>query len=257
MTNGQSINPATCETGMDRFMFSCHRGLSCFTRCCVDVNIFLTPFDVLRMKNNLKISSEEFLADYTIILIAEGTGLPVVLLKMDEESKKCPFVSEEGCKIYTDRPWSCRMYPLDRGEEGEYRFVDNPGCLGLNERQEWSVSTWMAEQGVDVYDQMEGLFNEISESVGNLKDRILNPKIREIFFMACYNVDKFRRFIFESSFLNVFDIEKEVVERIKADEVELMKFGFQWVKFGIVERQTLKIREEALEAKRKELSVKE
>ena len=33
-----------------KFRFSCHKGLSCFTQCCGDVNIFLTPYDVLRLK---------------------------------------------------------------------------------------------------------------------------------------------------------------------------------------------------------------
>ena len=37
------------------FRFSCHPGVACFNRCCADVNIFLTPYDVLRMKNRLGI----------------------------------------------------------------------------------------------------------------------------------------------------------------------------------------------------------
>ncbi|MDY6911644.1 MAG: YkgJ family cysteine cluster protein, partial [Chloroflexota bacterium] len=97
----------------DNFKFACHPGVPCFGKCCANVNIFLTPYDVLRMKTALGISSTEFLEKYTIPLSLEENQLPVILLKMAEDAeKKCPFVSDEGCTIYNDRPWSCRMYPL-------------------------------------------------------------------------------------------------------------------------------------------------
>ena len=37
----------------DTFQFACHPGVSCFNRCCGDVNIFLSPYDVLRLKTGL------------------------------------------------------------------------------------------------------------------------------------------------------------------------------------------------------------
>jgi len=43
------------------FQFNCNPGVSCFTQCCQDVTIVLTPYDVLRLKNGLKISSGEFM----------------------------------------------------------------------------------------------------------------------------------------------------------------------------------------------------
>ncbi|MFA4837419.1 MAG: YkgJ family cysteine cluster protein, partial [Dehalococcoidia bacterium] len=96
------------------FKFDCHTQVSCFGKCCRDVNIFLTPYDVLRMKNALGIPSAEFLEKYATPLILEENQLPVLLLKMgeDDADKKCPFVSDAGCTIYNDRPWSCRMYPV-------------------------------------------------------------------------------------------------------------------------------------------------
>ena len=47
------------------FQFNCYPGVTCFTRCCQDVTIVLTPYDVLRLKNSLGISSDEFLDKYT------------------------------------------------------------------------------------------------------------------------------------------------------------------------------------------------
>ena len=97
----------------DTFNFRCHPGVSCFNTCCADVNIFLSPYDVLRLTERLGISSTEFLEKYTLLPVQKDMNTPVVLLKMSEdEAKSCQFLTEEGCGVYTDRPWPCRMYPI-------------------------------------------------------------------------------------------------------------------------------------------------
>jgi hypothetical protein len=58
--------------------------------------------------------------------------------------------------------------------------------------------------------------------------------------MACYDVDRFRRFVFESKFLEMFDIDEKTLERIKNDETELMKFGFEYTKYILMMEETLK-----------------
>ena len=51
----------------DRFEFGCHPGVSCFNRCCGDVNIFLSPYDVLRMKKRLGMTSSDFLEKHALM----------------------------------------------------------------------------------------------------------------------------------------------------------------------------------------------
>ena len=51
----------------DTFKFACHPGVSCFNRCCGDVNIFLSPYDVLRMKKRLGMTSGDFLEQYASV----------------------------------------------------------------------------------------------------------------------------------------------------------------------------------------------
>ena len=46
----------------DTFRFSCSPVVVCFNECCRDLNQFLTPYDILRLKNHLGLSSGEFLA---------------------------------------------------------------------------------------------------------------------------------------------------------------------------------------------------
>ena len=51
-----------------------------------------------------------------------------------------------------------------------------------------------------------------------------------MFFMVSYNIDKFRQFVFESTFLDRFDVNAETQEKLKTDDVELLKFGVNWLK---------------------------
>ena len=48
------------ELGPDGFTFACHPEVPCFNQCCRRLNLVLTPYDVLRLKNHLGMSSEEF-----------------------------------------------------------------------------------------------------------------------------------------------------------------------------------------------------
>ena len=236
-----------------KIRFQCRPGLSCFTSCCRDVNIFLTPYDILRMKNRLGIPSDEFLEKYTKTLLPPGGGIPVVQLKMRQEDKRCPFVTDEGCSIYEDRPWSCRMYPLDwQGDQGGYFFLAGEDrCLGRKEPNEWGLLEWLKTQDVAPYEEMDLRFQMVTRYPRLAEAGIQDPRVQHMFRMACYDLDTFRRFVFETRFLEVFEVEEEAVEQIKKDEVALLELAFRWIRFGLVCGDVLPIREEVAESKRK------
>ena len=99
----------------DSFRFACHPEVSCFNQCCRDLNQILTPYDILRLKNRLHLASSDFLKQYTRQHVGPESGLPVITFKTDSHFDfRCPFVTPEGCRVYEDRPASCRTYPLAR-----------------------------------------------------------------------------------------------------------------------------------------------
>ncbi len=238
-----------------KFKFRCHKGIGCFTKCCSNIDIMLTPYDIVRLKSRLGISSGEFLANYTYVEIDEKTSHPFVFLKMREDAeRKCHFVTIGGCTIYTDRPANCRYYPVGQASlkkmddkinepitEEFYFFIKEPHCLGFNEDSEWTIKNWREDQGVDVYDDMNRGWKDILFR-RNLPGHSLDEKKQKAFYMACYDVDRFRRFVFESKFLEMFDIDEKTLERIKNDETELMKFGFEYTKYILMMEETLKLR---------------
>lgn len=248
----------------DKFRFSCNKGVDCFTRCCRDITIFLTPYDIIRMKNGLNMWSEDFLEAYTVTLISEDSGLPLVALKMnDDQDRSCPFVTPQGCTIYQDRPWSCRIYPLQpestkitekKGKE-YYSVMDVPFCLGFAEDKVSTVAEWIEEQGIPVYKEMEALFKKITMNPGLAAHKITNKRLQEMFYMACYDLDRFRRFVLESRFLDTFDVDQETVEKISTDDVELFKFAIRWLEYGLIGQHVLKVKPEVIEAKKQEFGI--
>ena len=153
------------------FQFNCAPDVPCFTKCCQDITIVLTPYDVLRLKNALKIPSFEFLDRYTVIIPKEKRLIPMVVLKMNENDKCCPFVSEKGCAVYTDRPWPCRMYPLGLAspkdgspvlEDELYFLLREDVCKGFNEDKSQTVEEWLDSQGINEYNEMGTYFKELT-----------------------------------------------------------------------------------------------
>lgn len=247
----------------DKMRFACHEGLSCYTRCCRDVTIFLTPYDILRMKNALGISSEAFLPAYTHAWIGEN-GFPAVALKMgDDAEKSCPFLARRGCSIYSDRPWSCRIYPLqpestritEKAGKQYYSVMNVPFCLGLWENRTTTVENWLEEQEVPVYAEMEQPFKNITRNPFLSDQAIQNPKIQQMYYMACYDQDRFRRFVFESSFLRQFETDSAEVEAMRADDLALYRFAMKWLEYGLIGQHVLKVRPEVMAAKKLEMGL--
>jgi Fe-S-cluster containining protein len=230
-------------SGEDRFQFACDPDVPCFTRCCADVNIVLTPVDVLRLSRRLGLTTTEFLARHALVPITKELQLPVVMLRMGEdEARRCPFVGEEGCTVYADRPWSCRMYPVAMalpparaGFEPRplYFLLEDGFCRGGEAGRAWSVDEWRRDQDVLGREELESGFRDIVSHPWFIGGRRLDPKRCEIFFTACYDLDRFRAFVFESTFLERFEVEAGTVERMREDDEELLRFGFRWLRFAL------------------------
>lgn len=256
--NSLSRDPGAPEpkkyTLQDTFSFSCHKGISCFTACCRDINIFLTPYDVLRMKRATQMTSDQFLNTYTIAVV-DPKGFPAVVLKMTEdENKQCPFVSSEGCQIYQDRPWSCRIYPLMPAPfmEHEFTLIEEPKCHGLKEQKEWTIEEWRRSQGIELYDSMNESYKDITMHNYVLnKKTTLAPEEAKLLYMACYDLDKFRRFLFESSFFDKFDVPGETIAKMASYEEHLLDFAYKWIRFSLFKDPILRVNPAVLEAKKK------
>lgn len=245
-----------------RFKFRCHPKVRCFTACCSNVNIALPPYDLLRLRKRLGLQADEFIRKYGEIQILDKTLFPVVTLRMrDDEKKSCPFVTPEGCTIYEDRPNICRYYPVgmatlrkfdaEGGKDEFYFMTREDHCKGFEEDKQWTIAEWRADQGADLYDEMNRGWMEIlikKKSHGQGKPF---PEIKnEMFFKMSFDTDYFRAFVFNSTFLELYDIPAERIEKVRTDDTELLRLTYEWLRQSIFAEETLKFKEGALEKRK-------
>ncbi|MFN4196881.1 MAG: YkgJ family cysteine cluster protein [Caldimicrobium sp.] len=227
-------------TPQSKLNFQCYPGVPCFKLCCSELYLPLTPYDIIRIRDFLKLTTDEFLLLYTEPFILPKSELPIAKLKMrDDEEKTCPFLGEEGCQIYEVRPLACRYYPLGFGlfrnrdekrNEEFYYLVKEGFCQGLDSGPEITVEEYRISQGIPDLEEPILEWAEIimrKESLGPIE---VPEKSLELFFMVSTNPDRFRRFIFESKFLEIFELDDKTLAEIKVDDLKLLQFGFKWLK---------------------------
>lgn len=246
----------------DRMVFSCEKVLDCFNACCRDVSIVLTPYDVLRMKRALRMDSSEFLEKCTISPFAQDQKIPALLIKMDSETRRCPFVTEDGCGIYPNRPWACRMYPLGVAEPKnpnpqDRRFfflLREDLCHGHGRGEGCSIRQWIESQGAEHYEMMGAPFKDLMLHDFWDKDEPLDPPKMQMYYMACYDLDRFRRFVFETRFLQMFEVDEARIEAIREDDKDLLDLALQWLRFSLFHEKTMKINRSGIHERQQEKS---
>ena len=245
--------------------FECHSGVSCFTACCHDIQIVLTPYDIMILHKRLGIPAHEFITQYTTPAFLDKTDMPGVQIKLSEEKEACPFVTPEGCTVYEDRPTACRYYPVgmadfheggkEDGKAEQFFFlVKEPHCKGFEEPKEWTVREWRADQGVDVRDEMNKEWLRLvmrRKSFG--QQATLSEAAQRMFFMASTDLAHFRRFIFESSFLETYEVDAETVEHIREDDEALMLFSFKYLANTLFGAEGLAVKKSKIIEKTREI----
>lgn len=221
----------------ETFHFRCHPGVPCFTECCRQLDLALTPYDVLRLAKNLGLSGAEFLKQYAVIEHLEGEAFPQVYLGMvDDGRASCPFVSTAGCAVYHDRPGACRTYPLGRGA---YRTADGsigemhvlltePHCRGFLETAAQTADSWQADQDLHAYNAMN------DELLSLLQDQRLKEGWRpdgneiELYLDTLYRLEHFkaRALAGEIKGLQIIGLETPVAA---GNDEAFLRAGIKWL----------------------------
>ena len=236
--------------------FSCHKGIGCWNACCSNIDISLTPYDVLRMKKRLGVSSTEFLKDYTVPYEMEKDGIAGIKFRPVENGTACRFMKPEGCDIYSDRPTACRYYPVallsmrkqdEYVDRDSYAIVKEDHCKGHDEKRSLTIADYRKEQGLEEYDELARGWRQLVLKKKSSGPAIGKPSLRsrQLFFMACYDVDRFREFVFSSSFTNLFELKQEEKDAFATDDIALMQFAFRFLRQVMFGEETISLNAEA------------
>ncbi len=245
-------------SGSARIRFRCHNDVACFNECCKQADIPLTSYDVIRLKEHLGISSTEFLKEYTYPFEMDNDRLPGVKLQHQEGSTTCRFMTDEGCSVYEDRPMACRYYPIGHlslrkqnqyEEEDHYFLVKESYCKGHLEERELTIDDYRQEQQVVEFDRNSHMYRRmiLKKKSGGPAIGTLSKNSLSFYFMATYDIDRFRDFVLSEGFVKVYDIpEEELVEAIK-DDLKLLELGDRVMRQVFFGEKLIKQREGAWE----------
>jgi uncharacterized protein len=254
MNNHNEFPEGMVPLGSGNFQFSCHARVECFMSCCKNVDMFLYPYDIVRLKRCLQIDSESFMRQYTQLVKGGHPYFPAVMLKLNnDEDKSCPFLRENGCSVYRDRPSACRTYPLERavdrtvaqGRHKEFYFVTNHSyCLGHHEDNLYTVTQWTREQKLDDYNSMNDRWAELDTifSMNPWRGEGSGGPKQQVAFMACYDVDGFRSLVNREKIMEQFRFSKKQKTNMQADDVALLLFAFEWLKLYLTGKSSLERR---------------
>ena len=254
---GSPVVPQTFD-GSKEIKFQCRKGIACWNACCSNIDISLTPYDILRLKRRFGIISGEFLQKYTVPYEMEQDSIAGVKLRHVANGTACQFMTAEGCSVYADRPTACRYYPVallsmrrqdEYTDRDSYALVKEEHCLGHNEPRQITIDDYRKEQGVVEYDELARGWRQLI-----LKKKSSGPSVgkpsrrsRELFFMVCYDLDRFRSFVVSEGFGELYDLNTEETIEILGDDTELMLFGFRFLKQVLYGENTIPLKKDAAE----------
>ena len=143
--------------------------------CCKNrVDILLSPFDLCRMAKALNKPLPEVLQEYGNLYLGNTSKMPLVSLKMREDNGKCPFLMDDNrCKIHSNKPTVCALYPLGRGASREgkkakiFYILQPTTCGGMDEIH--TPREWMGEfnllESEQWFSVWQDIVMEISEQI--------------------------------------------------------------------------------------------
>jgi Fe-S-cluster containining protein len=223
----------------ETFCFGCHTDVPCLNKCCLDQNIPLTPYDVVRLRSCLDLGSDPFLQQYTIVEKNSNVGIIMVHLKMEgEDPHQCPFVTESGCGVYEHRPSACRTFPMGRAiivaadgskAREEYVLLHLPICKGFEAgTQEFTASSYVASQGLDIYHQFNNRYSKLLSrwQIHGISD---DSQLKTLLFTALYRVDIFAEIIEQQQLLESSGAPERLHEKILSDEPQRLWFAYKYI----------------------------
>ncbi len=238
--------------------FRCHKDIDCFNACCKNIDIMLTPYDIIRLKNRLGMTSTEFLRLYTEPFEFGKNSVGGVKYKPKEGTTECQFVTDEGCSVYEDRPTACRYYPIgllstrrqdENFDRASYALVTEDHCHGHFEDRKLTIDEYRNEQGLEEYDEMGRAWRQLilkvksaGPAIGNMSKTSL-----KFFFMACYDIDRLREFVRSEGFGTTYDVDPETMDKLLSDDLALMEFGDRMVRQIMYGEESIPMKKDALE----------
>ena len=109
-------------------------------------------------------------------------------------------------------------------------MLDAPRCLGTMEQKEWKIREWQDDQGTLPYIKMNDGMLDIVFHPKKDRKRPLDERQLQKVMVTCYNLDVFREFVFNTGFLELYEVDEETCSKIKNDDTALLNLGLAYLR---------------------------
>lgn len=219
--------------------FACHPQVPCFNECCRELDLALSPYDVLRLRKALDLRSGDFLKQYLLVSREEGQAFPLCHLSMvDDGRASCVFVGPDGCRVYADRPGSCRAYPLGRGvalradggTDEQLVVVRESHCQGFLEDRSGTAAAYLESQELAAYNRFNDALLRLLQHP-RVQDKSFQPSDQQLnrFMLALYDLDRFRQLLRSGTIVLPFPLNKQQQEGLADNDEELLLLAIDWL----------------------------
>ena len=120
-------------------------------------------------------------------------------------------------------------------------MIKEAHCMGHQEDREISVSDYRADQGCEEFDEHNRDWYQLI-----LKKKSGGPSVgapsemsKQLFFMASYNTDMFRRFVGSDNFKATYDLPQEAYDEMAKDDLALLKLGYRLMRQALFGEKTI------------------
>ena len=217
----------------EMFSFLCHKSVGCFTHCCRELELALTPYDVLRLRVATGLSSAELHERYIIEELTPEEIFPRFYLTMVDDGKaSCVFVNDEGCSIYPHRPGACRTYPLGRGTtrvqgqiNEQFVLLREPHCKGFKEKTVQTPKSFMQSQELAPFNLFNDRLTAITQHPRIKEGMRLSAAQLDLYKLALYDLDTFRTQLEDDLLESPLTVPDSVYE----DDERLLEFGLDFI----------------------------
>lgn len=220
----------------DTLPFSCtHCG-----GCCVhQEDLLLNPLDLFRLAKELEITVEQWLDQYGECYIGEESRMPILRIRPQGETRRCPLLKNNKCSVHKAKPSVCGLYPLGRSvryaqdEQGKPDMEKSKvmyfhsGCFCGSQSGHQTVREWLEEfhllEDEPFFLQWSQVVAETSQFLRGLEKVVTNQDIMNLAWSMVFGL-LYARYDTEKEFQPQFE---QNVKQLKEHIADIERLGVQ------------------------------
>jgi hypothetical protein len=114
-----------------------------------------------------------------------------------------------------------------------FMLIEEPHCKGFETTYTQSVEQWIDSQQLSDYNDMNDRFLEVLSVKNQRFPGPLDFSTTQRFIMACYDIDRFRKEVFDKGLLASTNLPEELLKDAVKDDTALLQIGFLWVNHAL------------------------